>query len=115
MSEDGSAYAIYYVRFTEGHRPPAVSTLVSVGDWADDAPPSSRVAVALELSVNPEGRAARVLERSESPWQHVEIMGEVLSRDAALAHPRLEDVFHIIDHIADDDPLIRAHLSEHDE
>jgi hypothetical protein len=35
----------------------------------------------------------------------------MLDREEALAHPRIKDVFHITDHMVEDDPIIRTYLN----
>ena len=52
----------------------------------------------------------RVCDAVDSPWNGVEFMGTMLDREAALAHPRIRDVFHITDHAVVEDRPLKAYL-----
>jgi hypothetical protein len=110
--EDGEAYAAYYVRFTPGHAPRHVQALISLGAWGDDTGPWDRVAFPLEIEEAPEEFRVRLVEREESPWQEAEVMGRLLSRDESRAHERLQEVFHITDHMVVDDIHLRRFFSD---
>ncbi len=106
VTEEGGAFAIYYIRFSETHADrPALAT-VSIGDWGESASSDQRHAFAMELA--PEG--IRVIDASESPWNETQLIGRTLDRDEALVHPRIKDVFHITDHMYLEDPEFKAYL-----
>ena len=95
VTEDGDAYAIYYIRFSADHaNAPALAT-VSVGAWGEGTLPSQRAAFALELLQD----GVRVLDAADSPWRDAALIGKTLDREEALMHERIKDVFHITDHI----------------
>jgi hypothetical protein len=71
---DGDAYAVYYAAFSDNHPEQHVSVLVSIGEWADDAPPSRRVAMPIRLWASEGNFNVSVVNRSDSPWQDTEIM-----------------------------------------
>jgi hypothetical protein len=52
-----------------------------------------------------------VFWRAPFPWSDADFLGRMLSRDEALRHPWLQEVFHITDHIASDDPDVREYFS----
>jgi hypothetical protein len=104
LDEDGP-FAVYYARFGRNHPDRVVSTLISVGDWADNAGPWDRVAISVRIWVNGDQYAVAVTDASESPWQDSTIMGRILNREEALARERIGDVFHITDHIVEEAAL----------
>jgi hypothetical protein len=53
-----------------------------------------------------------VTDAGTSPWKNAKVIGSMLSREAALAHPRIKDVFHITDHIVKDDAVLKAFLEK---
>ena len=107
VSNDGDAHAVYYVRFTKGHPETPAVAAISLGDWGEGSTPSQRTAFALEL--RPDG--VRVCNADESPWHETNILGRVLDRNEALAHPLINEVFHIADHIYLEDPSFMAHMN----
>lgn len=107
VTEDGDAYAIYYIRFSIKHADRSALATVSIGEWGEDCSPVLRDAFALEL--HPDG--VRVLDAHQSPWNDVELIGRTLDRDQALAHSRIKDVFHITDHIYLEDEEFKGYLT----
>ena len=51
-----------------------------------------------------------VVDATDLPWAHQEILGEKLSRAVALADPIATEVFAILDRLVDDDRRFRAFL-----
>lgn len=108
VTEDGDAYAIYYIRFSADHaNAPALAT-VSVGAWGEGSLPNQRAAFALELRQD----GVRVLDSADSPWVDAVLIGKTLGREAALAHERIKDVFHITDHIYVEDTEFMEFLKQ---
>ena len=105
--EDGAAYAVYYACLSN-HDPGEVKAAVSVGVWWDGGTPADRTAFALRLWQNDEEFGVTVDDAIHSPWRSVDLLGRMLDRAEALTHPRLKDVFHITDHIFEDDPDVKA-------
>jgi hypothetical protein len=99
---DEDAYAVYYAKVYLGHEPRAIQAYVSIGHWGEEANPADRDAFALEI--RQEG--VRVGDAATSPWPNVEIMGRGLSREEALSHARIGDVFEITDVMPDHDPVL---------
>ena len=108
--EDGDAYAVYYARFSEAHREHPVYALVSLGDWSEASGPWDRVAFAIELWTDEDAYRVSVVDAAKSPWRHVTTLGRILDREEALAHDRLQEVFHISDHMTAEDAPLRAYL-----
>jgi hypothetical protein len=57
------------------------------------------------------GLGTTVVDAKETPWSGVILGARVLDRDEALNHPRLTEVFHVVDHIIEEDPVVYAHFS----
>jgi len=51
-----------------------------------------------------------VTDAQSSPWRESQVLGRMLDRSEALKHPLLADVFHITDHIVNEDAPLKAHL-----
>lgn len=109
---DGGAYAVYYALFTNGHPVGYVEVLISLGEWADDAPPSGRRAFYLRIGSDADNFQVTVSDAAESLWGEVENFGRALNRDEALAHPYIREVFHLCDHIVAEDIPIMEYLSQ---
>jgi hypothetical protein len=107
VSEDDAAYAVYYACMSDNH-PDEMKVAVSVGAWGDGSAPADRTAFALRLWQDESQFGVTVEDASASPWQSVELIGRMLDRSDALAHPRVKDVFHVTDHIFADDPEVKA-------
>jgi hypothetical protein len=107
---DGDAHAVYYARFGNQHEPRIVEVVVSIGEWGDGTNHWDRVAFALRLRAVDSEYQVTVVDASESPWQGVQLLGRMLDRDEALGHERLQEVFHITDHMVLDDQPIRDYL-----
>jgi hypothetical protein len=110
--QDGDAWAIYYARFSDKHRDRGVSALVSIGEWADGSNPAERTAFALALSADSSEHKVRVIDASESPWKNAKVIGRILDRVEALAHPLIDEVFHITDHMVEDDAPVKEFLEQ---
>ena len=109
--EDGNAYAIYYARFGLDHDPRVVEVVVSVGEWGEDSGPWDRVAFSLRLRATEGEYQVTVVDAAESPWEGVELLGRILDRADALQHERLDEIFHITDHMVRDDVPLRDYLN----
>lgn len=106
---DDEAFAIYYIRFTKEHNDKHVLGLISLGEWGIEEIPESRTSFLFRLWFNDENYNVSIIDGKESPWQS-EILGKILSREEALQHPWIDDVFHITDHIVDEDSEVIKYL-----
>ena len=107
---DGDAFAVYYAAFSDEHPEREIKIAVGIGEWGDEATPDERRSFALLMRETDTEFAVTVTDAAESPWRGSEIIGPMLDRKEALAHPRISDVFHITDHMITDDPEIRAYF-----
>jgi hypothetical protein len=106
VHKDGVAHAVYYAAFTESHPDRGATSLVSIGPWGEGADPEDRSAFALHLWQNESGFNVSVVDGASSPWADKPILGKVQTREEALQHPLLSEVFHITDHMFTDDELL---------
>jgi hypothetical protein len=107
---DGDAYAVYYAQYTPEHDPKRVSAIVSLGEWGDGSSPAERVAFPLRIWTDEHNFQMGLTDAADSPWSHVSFMGKILDREVALKHPRIDEVFHITDHMVTDDKEIAGYF-----
>ena len=103
---DGDAHAVYYAQFTKQHEDRRVSGLISLGPWGEGASASERVAFPFQIWTEKDNFQVGLVNAENSPWSQVTIMGRILSRDEALEHEWIAEVFHITDHMVVDDRQI---------
>jgi len=111
VHKDGDAHAIYYARFSNNHPQHSVIATVSLGEWGEGSTPKQRVAFALELRSTKSQFEVEVIDANRSPWKDAKTIGRTLDRAEALAHPLLAEVFHITDHMVQEDAPLRAYLN----
>ena len=108
--QDGDAFAVYNAVFSDNHPEREVKAVVGLGEWGDGTTPEQRRAFSLILRENESRYEVMILNAEESPWRDAQILGQMLNRDEALAHPWIKDVFHITDHMVTDDPELKAYF-----
>jgi hypothetical protein len=109
---DGDAYAAYHAALYARHPDRRVILAITVADdWSENANPADRISVALRVRPADGGLAMTVVNRNESPWAATSTHAGLLDRAAALEISEIEDVFHVADHIVEQDPTIKAHLA----
>lgn len=108
--KDGDAFAIYYAKFTAEHTDKVVTGIISIGDWDEEADPNNRRAFPFRIWTNETNYQVGLLDKEDSPWQGA-ILGKILDRTDALAHPWIGEVFHITDHIVTEDEQIIRYLA----
>jgi hypothetical protein len=103
---DGDAFAVYYAQ-CHGHGDGSEAWLdIVVGSWeepaySDHATFSSCVTEAGAGAVD-----GPVASKGEAPFS-----GALLTRDEALDHPRLADVWEVVDFIVTADPVVGAYVN----
>ena len=85
---------------------------VGLGEWGEGADASTRVAFALDLRVFGDQFEVMVTDASQSQWSDAEVLGTMLDRKTALAHPWIREVFHIVDHLVLEDSAVREYLEK---
>lgn len=109
--QDEDAFGVYYAVFSDKHRHDGVVGIVSLGEWGEDEIPASRVAFSFRLWEGEDNYNVMISDANESEWSDVEILGRKLTREEALDHPWIEDVYLITDHMCDKDAEIREFFS----
>ena len=107
---DGNPYAIYFARFSDNHPESEVALAIGLGEFGEGSDPTQRVSFGLVMRVASSRYEVMVVDQDRSPWPNQRVLGPMLNRDEALGHPRIKEVFHITDHVATDDPEVRAYL-----
>ena len=123
---DWDAHGIYFARFSDNNRTACVSLLVSIGDYGEGTSDKDRVSLGgmvagrrgrgqapaarrVVMELRP-GDGVTVRDADESPWRDARVVGRVLNRSEELAHPLLQEAFHIVDHAVLEDEPLRAYL-----
>ncbi|WP_417941723.1 hypothetical protein [Flavobacterium sp. RS13.1] len=107
--KDEDAFAIYYLKFTKGHEDKYALGLISIGDWGTDEEPKNRFSFPFRIWLDETYFQIGLMDKEESPWKH-EILEKILYRKDALEHPWIQEVFHITDHIVDEDKELIAYF-----
>lgn len=103
--KDEDAFAVYYLKFTKGHEDKFAIGLISIGDWGTDKEPKNRFSFPFRLWVDETDYQVGLIDKEESPWKQ-DLLGTILDRKEALEHPWIDEVFHITDHIVDEDKIL---------
>ena len=112
--EDDEPVAIYradvYERFHRNPEPRVVLS-IAVGDWSDGTDRSDRCSVAIEAwSVGDRVHMA-ISDRSDSPWEALEVVSWRLTSQAASGNPLGEAFLRLADHVVYDDRRLRKAFS----
>lgn len=110
--KDGDAYAVYYAGWSEGHPDRGVTMAVAVGEWDEDSDASNRVSVGLEARSSVSEIQLGVLEPERSPWANTELLGAMVARRAALAHPRLPEIMEVAEYVVTCDERVSSFLNQ---
>jgi hypothetical protein len=108
--KDGDAFAVYYAMFSDKHPDREIKVAIGMGEWGEGSTPDERKAFAVKIRDGGTQYEVMVVDADESPWQDAEILGRMLDREEALEHPWIEEVFHITDHLVEDDAEIKAYF-----
>jgi len=110
ISVNDEARGVYYAVFSDNHPDPHVIVLLSLGKWWDGTGPEDREAFAFRIWLKGDQFQVGIMDANEAGWPLAQSMGHRISRDKALAHPLIKEVFHISDHIVAEDEPIRAYF-----
>lgn len=103
-------FATHGTGFSDNHPDPHVIVLLSLGEWWDGTSPYSRNAFAFRIWLKGNQFQVGVIDAQDAGWPDASIMGRRMTRAEALAHPLIQEAFHISDHITEEDPAIRAYF-----
>lgn len=103
--KDEDAFAIYYLKFTKGHEDKYALGIISIGDWGTDDEPKNRFAFPFRIWTDETDYQVGLMDKKDSPWKQ-DLLGNILDRKEALEHPWIQEVFHITDHIVEEDEVL---------
>ncbi len=96
---EGTARAVYLVRWAVGQSSHDADLAVSIGGWCD-ADESPRVWVALSLRQTENGPAFTVVDAQNDKWGDEDLLGEPKSRSEVVGTTLASEVFRILDAVA---------------
>jgi hypothetical protein len=99
---DGDAYAVY-VAACHGHSEHEAFLDVVLGTWGDD---DVNDRVTFSARVRHEGATA--IDAPAAAAGESDVFGTKLTRDEALAHPKLSELWDVVDHVVVEDPGVAA-------
>lgn len=105
---NGDAYSVYYAGWSEGHPDRGVTMAIAIGEWAEGSSASERVSMGLEARATETQIQFTVLNPEQSPWHKMDLLGEMLSREQALKHPALKEIFEVAEHVVRDDARVKT-------
>ncbi len=109
VTRDGNAFAVYYASYSNSHPEKELAMLISLGDWSDEDDPSRRSAfLCLVRATDP--YEVMLGDASTSVWRGVTVMGRLLTRDEARAHPDKATAFEVLDEALLQDAPLRGFL-----
>jgi hypothetical protein len=107
---NGDAYAIYYAGWSARHPEHGVTMAIAVGQWEDGSSTADRVSIGLRATSTATSIDFRALNSDESPWSDTPLLGKMLEREHALAHPAWREVLAVAEHVVRDDARVRDFL-----
>lgn len=108
--QDNNPFALYMATYTKGHKRKLVELIVGLGSWSEDSTPAERTAFTLQIWENNNEWAISLTNAEDSTWGHVTFLGQILSREAALHHPWVQDVYKITNHVLSQDNAVIAYF-----
>ena len=109
--KNSDAYAVYYAGWSEAHDSKKVTLALALGEWGESSTTNDRTCIGLEAFETEHEIQFRVIDPDESPWPNTELMGSMLCRDKALAHPLLQEVFLISEEIIRNHSALKKYLN----
>jgi hypothetical protein len=112
--EDDEPVAIYradiYERFHRNPKPRVVLS-IAVGDWSDGTDRSDRCSAAIEAWAVGDRVQMAFSDRSDSPWEALEVVSWRLRSQAANGNPLGDAFLRLADHVVYHDRRLRKALS----
>lgn len=107
---DGDAFAVYYACWSNNHPDAELALLVSLGPWGEGSDPAHRAAFSCLVRATDEAYEVMLGDAANSAWAQSRIMGQMLSREQALAHPLKATAFEVLDQAFGSDPFLDGFL-----
>ena len=105
---ENSPRAVYFIRWTDGHRERGADLLLSFGGWGGGNQ-TERRAVAFACQIGDEGPGFRIVDADNVPWRDPKL-GAPQERAKVVDTPLGAESFSILDAIVEGDPRFRAFL-----
>jgi hypothetical protein len=113
VTRDGGAFAVYYATFSDGPDHNEVQILAGFGDWSKDAPQERRIAFAFKIWPTEAEFVTTIVNAKEGEWK-TGFLGSILSREEALKHEWLGEVYELSSHITRCDEPVTTFLNSVD-
>jgi hypothetical protein len=104
VERDGDAFAVYYAMYSNNHPDNELAMLVSLGPWGESDAPEDRAAFYCTVRVAADPYEVMLGDAAASPWSGAKLMGTLLSREGARAHPWKATAFEVLDEACARDP-----------
>jgi len=108
--QNGAPFAVYHAAFSRAHYDQGANARIAVGDWSEGADPNTRIPFGLEIRATPTEYQFGFIGPDSSMWGQSELMGPMLTREQALAHPQRDVILHIAEHVVHEDARIYEFL-----
>jgi hypothetical protein len=109
--KNDDAYAVYYAGWSLNHADKKVSFAIAIGEWDDNSTNSNRTCFGIEVFEEKNRFLFTIVEPIKSPWSNTGLLGRMLPRCDALAHPCLNEVFHLVEYVIHNHTAIQEYLS----
>lgn len=106
LLHEGEAFALYYASCNGHFEARQANVDLIIGEWGGGNPTDH---MTFGFILKPEG--AMVVDAPATLSQAAAIMGQLLPRKQALAHPRIDQAWHVVDFIYLNDPSVAAELA----
>lgn len=109
--KNGDAYAVYYVGWAPSHSDKKVSFAIAIGEWGDSSTSADRTCFGLEAYEGEQEILFRVIEPADSPWSNTGLLGKMISRQDALKHSLINNIFNIAEYVVRNHDSIQEYLN----
>ena len=110
---DGSPHGIYYLAWSSAHPDQGVSLAIAVGEWDEGTTAAQRTCVGMEAYEGETEILFRFTNPEESPWPNTELLGPMMDREAALAHPLKTEFLELCEVVVRGHPAVARFLKAH--
>ncbi|HEY2032595.1 MAG TPA: hypothetical protein VGH02_02780 [Rhizomicrobium sp.] len=111
VTRHGNAFSIYFAVYSTAHRSDGVHILAGFGDWSEEAARENRAAFSFRIWSTDDNFNTTLENPDEDRWGDTSL-GRKLSRQEALAHEWLQEVYDLSDLIVRWDEPIKQFLNE---
>ncbi|MGV3755652.1 MAG: hypothetical protein ACO1QS_09750 [Verrucomicrobiota bacterium] len=108
VTRDGFPYSICQITYAETHPKEPARGIIGIGEFGEGTSPRQRVAFG--ISLRPVG--IMVVDATDELWPDTEILGQKLSREAALKHPSKTALFRLVDKLYAEDKVLREYFKK---